>query len=105
MPMYAVSYQHPDEARWAEHLMSHIVWLQDRLKDGSLCASGPLTDLAVKSALLIMSTPDRAALERLIATDPFALHGLIEDMTINEWDPIFGTYNGRSSMPGQMQGS
>ncbi|BCW87354.1 hypothetical protein sos41_04830 [Alphaproteobacteria bacterium SO-S41] len=51
-----------------------------------------------------MAAPDRPALETLIARDPFAIHGLIADMTITEWDPIFGVFNTESSMPGQMQG-
>ena len=103
MPIYAISYQHPDEDGWKRFVMPHILWLQARLKDGSLLASGPLTDLNIKSALLIMSAPDLESLEELIGTDPFSLHGLIEDMTVNEWDPIFGAFNAESSMPGQMQ--
>lgn len=84
--------------------MPHVIWLQDRLRDGSLLASGPFSDTAAKSALLIMQASDRAALDRLIASDPFAEHGLIENMTIRGWDPIFGAFNEWSSMPGQMQG-
>ncbi|HEU0043394.1 YciI family protein [Sphingomonas sp.] len=84
--------------------MPHVAWLQDRLKDGSLIASGPFTGTAVKSALLIMNAPDRAVLDRLIASDPFAEHELIENMVVSEWDPIFGAFNNQSTMPGQMQG-
>lgn len=103
MPLFAVTYEHPDEDGWKQHVMPHVAWLKDRLRDGSLLASGPFTDASVKSALLIMQAPDREALERLIASDPFAEHGLIENMTIHVWDPIFGAFNKRSSMPGQMQ--
>lgn len=113
MPLYAVTYEHPDEAGWQQHLRPHILWLQERLKDGSLLASGPFSDSTVKSgvksgvksALLILSAADRAALDALIASDPFAAEGLIENMAVREWDPIFGAFNDRSSMPGQMQGS
>lgn len=104
MPLFAVRYEHPNEDGWKQHVVPHSIWLQERLKDGSLLASGPFTDMPVKSALLIMNAPDRSKLEGLIASDPFAEHGLIENITINEWDPIFGAFNGRSSMPGQMQG-
>jgi len=103
MPIYAVSYLHPDEDGWKQHLMAHIAWLQDRLADGSLLASGPLQDVGAKAALLVMHALDRDDLDRLISTDPFAVHGLIEDVAINEWDPLFGAFNDRSSMPGQMQ--
>lgn len=104
MPLFAVTYDHPNEGGWSQHVMPHVAWLQERLKDGSLLASGPMTNAPVKSALLIMTAPDRSTVEGLIASDPFAEHGLIENMTIKEWDPIFGAFNDRSSMPGQMQG-
>lgn len=84
--------------------MPHVLWLQKRLKDGSLLAPGPFTATHVKSALLIMTARDQQRLEVLIASDPFAEHGLIENMTVDEWDPIFVAFNVRSSMPGQMQG-
>ncbi len=99
MPLYAVTYDHPDETGWKQHVMPHVGWLQDRLKDGSLLASGPFSGASPKAALLIMSAPDRDALDAVIASDPFAIEGLIEAMTVREWDPIFGTFNARSSMP------
>ncbi len=104
MAIYAVTYEHPDEMGWRLHVMPHVAWLQDRLRDGSLLASGPFGDAGVRSALLIMNAVSRDALDALIATDPFAREGLIENMTVREWDPIFGAFNGRSTMPGQMQG-
>lgn len=103
MPLYVVTYDHPNEAGWGRHVMPHVAWLQDRLADGSLLASGPFGGEVPRSALLIMSAPDRQALDRLIACDPFSTEGLIENMTVREWDPIFGAFNDRSSMPGQMQ--
>jgi len=36
---------------------------------------------------------------------PFAVHGLIADVAVSEWDPILGAFNGRSSMPGQIHGN
>ena len=104
MPLFVVTYQHPNEAGWTQHIMPHIAWLQAQLKVGTLIASGPFSDRTVRPAMLIMNAPDRASLDSLIASDPFAEHGLIDNMTVNEWDPIFGVFNERSSMPGQMQG-
>lgn len=104
MPIYVVTYDHPDAAGWQRHLMPHIAWLQARLKAGALLASGPLPESADRTALLVLTAPDRPALDALIASDPFAVEGLIADMTVREWDPIFGAFNGRSSMPGRMQG-
>ena len=103
MPLYVVTYEHPDEAGWREHVTPHVGWLQDRLADGSLLASGPFSGDATRTALPILTAPDREAVEALIATDPFAVHGLIADMTVREWDPIFGAFNARSSRPGQLQ--
>lgn len=99
MSLFAVTYEHPDETGWQQHLMPHIAWLQDRIADGSLVASGPFTETAVKSALLIMSAHDKPTLESIIATDPYASAGQISNMTIRPWDPIFGAFNNRSSMP------
>ena len=99
MPLYAVTYDHPDEEGWRAHLLPHIAWLRDRVADDTVLASGSLPDSPVKAALLIMAAPDRPALDALIATDPFAIQGLIENMTVREWDPIFGAFNNRSSMP------
>ena len=103
MPLYAVTYEHPNEAGWQRHLMAHIAWLQDQLKDGTLLASGPLKKRTDRPAMLILSASDRETLDQLIATDPFAEHGVIENMTVTEWDPIFGVFNDQSSMPGQLQ--
>lgn len=103
MPLFVVTYEHPDEEGWKRQLMPHVHWLQDRLADGSLLASGPFVGDPAKTAMLLVEAADRQALEALIATDPFAEHGLIANMTMREWDPIFGAFNDRSSMPGQMQ--
>lgn len=35
---------------------------------------------------------DREALDAMIATDPFHREGLIEDLTVTEWDPMFGAF-------------
>ncbi|MES2755686.1 MAG: YciI family protein [Pseudomonadota bacterium] len=99
MTTYIVTYAHPDEAGWQAQLMPHIAWLNERVADGSLLASGPLPGEGVKRALLILRAADRAALDALIASDPFAEHGLIADQTVAAWDPIFGAFNALSSLP------
>lgn len=103
MALFAITYTHPDAAGWQTHLMAHIGWLQDRLADGSLLASGPFRDVEGHRAMLIMAAVDEAAMRASIATDPFAVEGLIADLTITRWDPIFGAFNPHSSMPGEMQ--
>ena len=104
MPLFVVRFHHPDAAGWQQQLMPHIVFLQGLLKQGALKASGPLPGGRDKAALLLIEAADRAALDAIIARDPFAEHGLIADLVVEEWDPIFGVFNDLSSMPGQMQG-
>lgn len=97
MPLYVVKYTHPNEDGWHAHLLAHLHYLQDLLKSGALLASGPFVGTNVKSAMLIMPSANREALLATIAKDPFAIHGLIEDMTVTEWDPIFGALVKHSS--------
>ncbi len=103
MAVFVVHYDHPNAAGWQEQLLPHIHYLQDLLAEKILLASGPLPDATVKSAMLIIAAADEYALNAVIARDPFAEHGLIENMTVTKWDPIFGALNALSSMPGSMQ--
>lgn len=99
MPLFVITYEHPNEEGWRRHVMAHVAWLNQRLEDNSLMASGPFEDQNLKSALMIMKASDREPLEAVIATDPFAIEGLIENMVSKEWDAIFGAFNAYSSMP------
>ncbi len=103
MPLYVVTYTHPDAEGWAAQLIPHVRWLQDALASGALKASGPMPGVEPRGALLILEAADRAGLDALVAGDPFAAHGLIADMTVREWDPIFGAFNALSSRPGELQ--
>jgi uncharacterized protein YciI len=60
-------------------------------------ASGPLVGTPVRSAMLILTAPTREQALEMIARDPYQIHGLISDMTVTEWDPLFGTYHDESS--------
>ena len=93
MAFFMITYAHHDEARWREHRScAHIAWLRDRVADGSLKASGPLIDKPGREAMLVMLAEDRQAVLDLIETDPFKIEGLVDDMTVTEWDPIFGAF-------------
>jgi hypothetical protein len=50
--------------------------------------------------LVTYAHPDEAQLRALIETDPFAKAGLIANLTVRNWDPIFGCFNAQSSMVG-----
>lgn len=97
--MYTVTYTHPDEVGWKEHVRAHTDYLLELLRAGSLVASGPNPDADVRSAMLILRAANRRALDEIIAADPFDRQDLIADMTVREWDPIFGVFNEESSAP------
>ena len=103
MPLYVVTYTHPDATGWAAHLAAHVGYLQDLLAAGTLRASGPFTGAPDRRAMLILHAADRPALDALVDADPFAEHGLIADLTVAEWDPIFGAFNADSSYAGRLQ--
>jgi hypothetical protein len=69
-------------------------------------AFGPLKDSSLTSRALIPyrliacaspASSNRAAVEALVARDPFAVAGLIESLTILEWAPLFGAFATESS--------
>lgn len=90
MSLYAVTYVHPDEQRWLEHLEPHLHWIERRLQDGTLIASGPYQDVPELSALLLFKARDREHVDELISDDPFVTEGLLTELTVTRWDPGFG---------------
>lgn len=84
------------------HGYAAVAYLADLVAAGSLRASGPLIGTPHRSGFLIFTVPDRAKVEALVAADPFAVEGLIENLTITEWDPLFGAFAVESSghLPG-----
>lgn len=90
MSLYAVTYVHPNEERWLEHLEPHLHWIERRLADGTLIASGPLQDVSERSAMLLFKARDPAHVDELIADDPFVSQRLLTELTVVKWDPGFG---------------
>lgn len=41
MSLFVVTYTHPDEKGWNEHMVPHIDYLEEITNEGSLIASGP----------------------------------------------------------------
>ncbi len=97
MRFFTVTMSHPDGDGWNHHLAAHVGYLKDLIAAGSLRASGPLKGTALRSGFLIFTAPDRATIEALVAADPFAIEGLIESLSITEWDPLFGAFTAESS--------
>jgi uncharacterized protein YciI len=97
MRFFTVTMAHPDGDGWNRNLDAHVKYLRKLVAAGSLRASGPLKGTTLRSGFLIFTAPDRATVEALVAADPFATEGLIEHLTITEWDPLFGTFAAESS--------
>lgn len=44
-----------------------------------------------------MTAPNKQAVLDLIEQDPFKIEGLVNDMTVAEWDPMFGVFQNDES--------
>ncbi|SFS90822.1 YciI family protein [Saccharopolyspora flava] len=97
MAFFLVHYSHPDEQGWKRYLEPHLDWLLARVDDGSLVASGPAVDTGTRSALLLFRGTDRDAVRAILDTDPFMIEDQVADLSITEWDPIFGTFHDQST--------
>jgi len=97
MKFYAVHFVHYDSEGWKDKLQSHLDYLKGLVEKGILRASGPLKGTPVRSGLLIFSAQSREEVIEAMNGDPFMTHGLVNEMTITEWDPVFGTFSSESS--------
>lgn len=96
MALYTVRMDHRDASGWNEHVVPHLHYLKSLIDRGSLIASGPLRDAGHHAGFLIFKAASREDVERLVADDPFAKEGLISDLRIEEWDPLFGALGDHS---------
>jgi hypothetical protein len=83
---------HPDGDGWGKYVIPHVEYLKELIEQGKLRASGPAIGTALRTGLLIFSVQDRAELDALIAADPFSIEGLITELNIIEWNPMFGVF-------------
>ena len=97
MAFFLVTMTHPDGDGWGRHVVPHVNYLKGLIEAGKIRASGPVTGLGKRAGFIIMTVADREEAERLVAEDPFAIEGLIDELTILQWDPMFGAFSGESS--------
>ena len=97
MAFFLVTMTHPDGDGGGRHVVAHVDYLRGLIRAGKIQASGPLTGLGQRAGFIIMTVEDRAEADRLVAEDPFAIEGLIDALTIVEWDPLFGAFADQSS--------
>ncbi len=94
MKFFVVTMSHPDGSGWGEHVMPHVEYLKGLIEAGKLRASGPVVGSTLRTGLLLFTVANRTELDALIAADPFAIEGLIEELTVTEWNPMFGAFAG-----------
>lgn len=99
MAFFLVTMTHPDGDGWGRHVMPHVDYLRGLIDAGKIKASGPVTGLGKRAGFIIMTVEDRGEAQRLVDADPFAVEGLIDELTIVEWDPMFGAFSQDPSRP------
>ena len=94
MAFVLVTMTHPDGEGWGQHVAAHVAFLQRLVAAGQIRASGPLTGLGKRAGFIIMTVASVDEARKLIEQDPFHREGLIDDLTILEWNPMFGSLAG-----------
>jgi uncharacterized protein YciI len=87
MPLFAVTikFTHDTERR-VQVRPTHREYLKKLLEAGKLHESGPFVDDS--GALIIYDAADVAEVQELLANDPYAPNGIVETVTINEWNRV-----------------
>jgi uncharacterized protein YciI len=97
MAFWIVTMTHPDGPAWNTHVLEHVEYLLDLIDQGRIKASGPLKGTPLRAGFIIMLAETRAEVEAMVAGDPFAREGIIQDLSIEKWDPLFGAFGEESS--------
>lgn len=96
MPFILVTMTHPDGDGWGKHVSEHVTFLKGLINAGKIRVSGPVTGLGKRAGFIIMTVADPNEARRLIKQDPFAKEGLIDELTVLEWNPMFGSLESAS---------
>ncbi|HLS40802.1 MAG TPA: YciI family protein [Ornithinicoccus sp.] len=92
MTVYAVQYAYADDPALDEHRPAHRAFLRALHEEGTLLASGPFADDGGPGALLLLRGDSEQGVRDLLREDPFQQQGLVEQVTVREWDPVFGPW-------------
>lgn len=97
MPIFAVHYTYSDATAAGRdaHRPRHREWLSNLVDRGVVLSTGPYADGS--GALLLFRADDAAALEELLAADPFAREGLIDAKRFLEWTPVMGAFSAQAT--------
>lgn len=86
--LYAVTIRYVDDVELVNATRPvHRAYCESLLADGSLHESGPYVDGG--KALLVYDAPDRAALDAILANDPYAQQGCLAETEVHEWNVVF----------------
>ena len=91
MQYYVVTFTHTRIVGWAIYLLAHVKYLKKLLAQDKLQISGPGVGTPVRSAQLVFKVTDRKELDKLVAADPYSIHGLVASSTVNLWDVKYGS--------------
>ena len=93
MKFYVVHYVHLDDQGWQRYKDDHVTWLKAAVSSGSLRASGPVVNTPSHTAFLIFGANSSEELTNLLRTDPYYIHGLVSEMQLLQWEPVFGVFS------------
>ena len=91
MQYHVVTFTHTKIFGWAIYLHAHVKYLKKLLAEDKLQISGPGVGTPVRSAQLVFKVTDRDELDKLVAGDPYSIHGLVASSTVNLWDVKYGS--------------
>ena len=84
--MFAVQLAFSDDPARLEGRPAHRQRLADHLAGGRLLAAGPYADES--GALLVFLVPNRAAIDEIIADDPYYSGPGVTVAAVQEWNPV-----------------
>ncbi|GAA4624187.1 YciI family protein [Cellulomonas oligotrophica] len=94
MTVIAVRYTYDERAAERDVVRpEHRAWLASLAEAGTLLGSGPLPQAQPPGALLVFRAPDVAQVHELLAQDPFARAGLVQDAEILAWELVLGPWS------------
>ena len=82
---------HPDGEGWGRHVAARVAFLKRLIDAEQIRVSGPVTGLGKRAGFIIMTVTSIEEARALIEQDPFSAEGLIDELTIVEWTPMFGS--------------
>lgn len=90
MPFFAVTYRYePAQSEDREaNKPAHREWLSEQVEAGAIRSVGPFVDGS--GALLLVDAADADAARELTSQDPHCRRGLVSEITVRQWLPVFG---------------